>query len=272
MKKLLVCAIGCAMLLLIGCGGGGERVSLWGTIEFYWWSADSVVKWYIFEGFKCDGFKIIPLITINEDTLPLYNYYLGLTDFSFSGEITNLDDGDECKLKVDYGEGKAEATDTVPGEFEITEPDESAVLHKGNSLDIEWESSNGAQWYWLDVDVWYDYLDNNGNWEEFEYELDTIIEGTSYTISASTLFPSDVDTILWGGGDVYVTAVNGPKYEPGSKGNVKGNAVGFFWCSYQPKPVWFDVEQLAQKPKKDRSAEIRKKHLEALREFAAENE
>ncbi|MEO0205085.1 MAG: hypothetical protein ABIL22_00210, partial [candidate division WOR-3 bacterium] len=193
-------------------------------------------------------------------------------NFGFADEVTNLDDGDECKLKVDYDEGKAEATDTVPGEFVITEPDSSAILHKGNSLDIEWESSDAAQWYRLYVDIEYDYLDSNSYWQDFYYELDTIIEGTSHTISASTLFPSDVDTILSGNGEVYVTAVNGPKPEQGEEGNIKGDAVGFFWCSYSAKPIYFGVEQLAQRPKKERSAEIRKRHLEELREFATENE
>ncbi len=272
MKKLLLCVLGCALLLYIGCGKG-QRASIIGSVYFSWnYYYDSLTKECYIEGYKYNGFNAIPLITINTDTLPLDYSAFSPTGFEYEGSITNLDDGDECKLKVDYGEGKGEATDTVPGEFKITKPDTNTVLHKGNSLLIEWESSKGAQWYWLTAYISYDYLDNNGNWEEFEYELDTMIEGTSYTISASTLFPSDVDSVLWGDGIVHVEAVNGPKSEPGVKGNIKGNAVGFFWCAYAPKFVWFSVEQLAQRPKEDYGAQIRKRHLEALKEFAAANE
>jgi len=269
MKKFLLFVP--IVLFIIGCGGG-ERASIVGSVGCHWY-ADSLVKSGYIEGYKYNGFKIIPLITINKDTLPIEFFDIGPTEFYYSGHITGINHGDQYELKVDYGDGKGEVTDTLPGEFSIISPDTSFVLHKGNDLNITWGSSKGADWYWLDLEIDYDYKDTAGNWHSFYFYLDTIIDGTSYTVSKTELFPADVDSIYWSDGNVYVRAYSGPKMEPGVESNIKGNAVGFFWGYYNAKSVDFDIEELAaNKPEEDRQAEINKRHLEAMRKFADENQ
>uniref|UniRef100_A0A7V3VU57 Lipoprotein n=1 Tax=candidate division WOR-3 bacterium TaxID=2052148 RepID=A0A7V3VU57_UNCW3 len=272
MKKLSY-VLALVVLLFIGCGGG-ERASIMGHVSFYWdyYNPDSLVKSAYLDGYKYNGFKIIPVVTLNGDTLPIDVFQYTPTEFLYDGKITNIDNGDECKFFVDYGEGKGEATDTMPGTFRITSPDTTYVLHKGNNLSISWSSATGVDWYWVDVRIDYLYRDTSGSWEDFELNLDTIIEGTSLTLNASRIFPGYVDTIISGDGEINVEAVNGPMVKPGEKGNIKGDAVGFFWCSYETKEVWFGIEQIAARPEKDLSAEIRRKHLELMRKLALENE
>ncbi len=272
MKKFF-CLVGCVMLIVIGCGKG-ERASIIGSVYFHWdwYNPDSLVKSGSISGYKYDGFKIIPVMTINEDTLPLDYVYFSPTEFGYEGEITWINIGDECRFKVNYDEGKGEATGTMPGNFKITSPDTTYVLHKGSKLNINWSSAKSADWYWVNIEISYSYIDTAGDYEYFDLYVDTVVDGTSLTISANRIFPGDVDTVLWGYGDVLAEAVNGPKLEPGAKGNIKGDAVGFFWCVFDARSVYFGIEQFATRPKKDRSAEIRKKHYEAMREFALRNQ
>ncbi|MEO0137381.1 MAG: hypothetical protein ABIL86_07605 [candidate division WOR-3 bacterium] len=270
MKKLL-CVVGGVILLVIGCGKG-ERASIMSHIAFYWDAPDSFVKTAEVEGYKYNGFKIIPVTTINEDTLYPKNYGFDPTYFYYEAYVNWIDEGEECKFKIDYDEGKGEATGTMPGEFRITSPDTTYVLHKGSALNITWNSSNGANWYWLDVYLDYYYVDTSGSWDSYYFELDTIVDGTSLTISASRIFPGYVDSVSWGYGEVFVEAINGPKPEPGAKSNIKGDAVGFFWCVYDAKLIRFGIGNLVAMPRANRQTEIRKRHYEVLREFALENE
>ncbi len=268
MKKLLLFVP--MILFIIGCGSGnGEQASLMGLVSAYYSYVDTLVKEGYVQGY---GFKSIPLVTINNDTLPVDVSFGNPPSFYYHGPITDLNLGSECNLKVDYDEGKSEATNTLPGNFSITSPDESFVLHKGNDLNIAWVSSSGADWYMSDVWVDYDYIDTAGNYKWFSFDLDTIVHGTSYTVSANRLFPADVDIIYYGYGSVDVEAVSGPKIEPGTEGNIEGDAVGFFWCTFKPEYVYFGVGELAAKPKEDHQSEIRKKHLETMRKFAEENQ
>ncbi|MCX7994775.1 MAG: hypothetical protein N3A65_03240 [candidate division WOR-3 bacterium] len=259
------------VLFVIGCSKG-ERASIMSQIWFYWETPDSLVKITHLEGYKYNGFKMMPLATINGDTLFPHDYYLGATDFYYRAYIDWIDNGDECKFKIDYEEGKGEATDTMPGRFNITAPDTTFILRKGNSLNITWGSASDADWYWLEIYLSYYYIDTSGYYEDFDFYLDTIVDGALLTLSAIRIFPGHVDSVLYGYGDVYVEAVSGSKLEPGSKGNIKGNAVGFFWCVYDTKPTWFGIENLTAINRANRQSEIRKKHQEILREFALENE
>ncbi len=272
MKNLLY-LLGCVMLILIGCGKG-QRASIFGTVDFYWdwYNPDSLVKYGSIIVYKYDGFKIVPVITINERTLPVEYGYFTLTEFRYDGEITWINIGDECRFKVNYDEGKGEAFDTMPGNFKITSPDSTYVLHKGNNLNINWSSASSADWYWVDLMISYVFIDTAGYYNDFSLPIDTMVDGTSLTISADRIFPGCVDTILSGYGSVFLEAVNGPKLEPGARGNIKGDAVGFFWCSFEARSVNFGIEQLATRPKEDRQTEIRKKHREVMREFALGNE
>ncbi|HEX7321185.1 MAG TPA: hypothetical protein VF399_12625 [bacterium] len=271
MKKLLCLATGIA-LVFVSCGGG-ERASILAYIQVYEAGTDTIVKDFGIDMYKYNGFKEIPLVTLNDDTvhIPLDMYYVGVTSFDYNGEAPWLSTGAECRFKADYGEGSGEAKDTIPAEFQISSPDPGYILTQGSNLSIAWGSSNGAQWYWLYVDISYYYMDNSGGFDDFDLELDTIIEGTSFTLPASRLFPSDVDTVLYGSGYVDIEAYSGPKIVAGEEGNIKGSAVGFFWGIYAPDAVGFGIEAPANAPPDDQRQETFQKHLKVLSDYAAEN-
>ncbi len=272
MKKLLCLAAGIA-LVFVACGGG-ERASIMATVWVYEAGPDTLVKDFGIDMYKYNGFNDIPLITLNDDTVYIApdEYNAGPTYFQYDGETPWLNAGSVCQLKADYGEGSGEAKDTIPGEFQISSPDPGYILTQGSSLSTTWGSSNGAQWYWLTVDISYDYLDQSGYQHQFDLELDTIIDGISLTLPAARLFPSDVDTILYGGGGyVDIESYSGPKIAAGEEGNITGSAVGFFWGVYAPDAVYFGVEAQTNAPHADHRQEIMEKHLQVLKDYAAEN-
>jgi len=252
-------------ILFISCGGG-QRASVNVALSNY---TDSCFVGA--EGYKYDGFSVIPVVTVNNDTLDIGSYYYGPAYFEYYDEIPAIAQGSEVKVIIDYAEGKGEATDSMPGSFQITSPTSSFILHQGSDLNIEWDAAAGADQYWMTLNLSYDYIDNSGYYDYFYYELDTITEGTSITIPAATIFPSYVDTVYYGYGDVYVEATSGPKMEPGAKGNFKGDAVGFLWCSAVGPEVGFGVEQIIQQTHSLDIKKIVKRHQEILLKFAEEN-
>jgi hypothetical protein len=267
MKKLVLCAS--IILFLIGCGGG-QRASIEAIIDAYRVGSD-YRKDISVQIYKYNGFKEIPIVVVNGESLWVDNYP-SASIFLLQDSVPWVGLNSEVKIKVDYAEGTGEATDTLPEHFDIMSPTSGFILHKGNNLNTSWETANGAAWYWLHVDVDYTYIDFNQNFRDFEFDLDTIIHETSFNIEAARLFPSDVDTILMGSGWIDVEAVSGPEMTTGNEGNVKGSAVGFFWCNYWASGVSFGVEQLAGIPNEDHQAEIRRMHREKMLEFASEHE
>lgn len=267
MKNALV-VFSLLVLCFAGCKVSNKRASLFSIISADRYYSDSLNAEGTVEGYKYDGFKMIPVALLNDDTLPMENLQLTITDFSYSVPRKLINLGNQYKLKVDYGEGTGNAADTMPGEFSITSPNLSFVLHKGNDLNVTWGQSTGANWYWLHISLYYYY----GSWGSFDFELDTIIKGTSFALSASRIFPPYVDSIDYGYGSVNIEAYSGPELKPGRKGNFKGDAVGFFWCTYETMSIGFDIEEVVSKPEASPQPEIREKHREALRKFALENQ
>jgi hypothetical protein len=271
MKKLLCLATGIT-LVFVACGGG-QRASIMATVWVYEAGPDTIVKNFGINMYKYNGFNDIPLVTLNDDTVYIApdEYSAGPTSFQYNGEAPWLNPGSVCQLKADYGEGSGEAKDTLPAVFRITSPDGNYTLTQGSNLPIAWGSSNGAQWYWLYVDVAYLYRDQTGGSHDFELELDTIIHGSTFTLPSTRLFPSDVDTIIYGNGYVDIESYSGPEIVAGEEGNIGGSAVGFFWGVYAPDPVYFGVALAGNAVRTDRREENFKKHLRFLSDYAAEN-
>ncbi len=266
MKRLI--AILLFTVFIIGCGGREERTWIMASIM----ASYNLDRRVSIEGYRYDGFEIIPLATVNEETLYIDSYSLQGSSFSYSGSIPWVNPGDECNLRVDYGEGECEATELLPDEFSITSPDADFILYQGDDLNITWSTASGADWYWLAIWMYYSYIDTLGDYDYFSFTLDTILDVTTYTMTASRLFPADVDSIEYGYGDIHVEAVSGPEIVPGQEGNITGDAFGFFWCSYYAERVEFFIEQAYMNVQKNHDNIIKERHLEAMRKFALENE
>ena len=97
---------------------------------------------------------------------------------------------------------------------------------------IEWTLSTGISSYQLQVYIWYDYYDPVGNFCEIDFDLDTLVNETSYVIQAQdiTTLPVIVDSLVWSNIYVIVTAEN-YNYESGSVGNIQGDGTGYFFVN-----------------------------------------
>lgn len=198
---------------------------------------------------------MIPWVTVNQETLNVTGSMMGLlTDYADSISISS---GDSVYLKV-YTDGVATASARVPGSFEITSHDTSqtAYITQGSDFTVSWSSADYCDFYRVYFRIYYSYYDTLGNNEDFSLHVDTCVIATSITFPASRLFPADVDSITHSWGDNFdVYAMNGPKLEPGSKGNVIGNGTGFFWGSAYSGRLDIAVEETKCKAKKELSRE-----------------
>jgi len=273
MKKVILIVATCITVLCIQFGCSSKsRASISATCNAYLgYMSDTLWKYCDIDGFKVDGFKMIPLVKLNDNVLQPDEFDAAAGYFWFSSEVPWLNLGSEYELKVDYGEGDAHAKVTMPGQFTITRPDSTYVLPKGSDLSVTWGSSTGAEWYWVYVDGYYYYVNKSGQTRHFDLELDTIMTGTELVLKADRLFPADVDSIIYGNGMADVEANSGPKIEGGSKGNIEGDAVGFFWCNFSPRSVCFYIGRPWPCPRVDLEGTVRARRLEARRRFVAEN-
>ncbi|MEO0078225.1 MAG: hypothetical protein ABIK86_04405, partial [candidate division WOR-3 bacterium] len=87
----------------------------------------------------------------------------------------------------------------------------------------------------------YDFYDTLGEWDDYTFQLDTLVFDTVLTVSPTRIFPDFVDSVIEGDGSVMVWAGNGPSIEPGDFGNVRGAGFGFFHAINEPSEVYFYV-------------------------------
>ncbi len=199
---------------------------------------------------EVDGTRLVPVVTINDDTLKL-GYYYSWGEYGWYSEWSkdkcDYEPGKELKLKVYHSDGTAEATVTLPGDFEITSPSEDDTLHQNKDLNISWDEATGADYYEICISIWYDYRDTSGYEDWFDF--DTTIEqtGTSVLIPAKRLFPAYVDSVFYGSGEISVTAISGPWIGRTIGGNVTGNGTGYFWAKNSAKNVHIDIESKSSK-------------------------
>jgi hypothetical protein len=193
------------------------------------------------------GTRLVPVVSINNDTLELEHYqrddYAYLIS-EFRG-ILSVNPGDECELVVYHDEGEASATITLPGNFEITSPEEDSVLHQNKDFPVSWSSSEGAERYKLNIDLSYYYIDTSGTLTRFN--LDTsFYTTTNITIPKERLFPPEVDSVDGGFGNISIYSESGPCIGHTIKGNVSGEGVGYFTAYNQtPERTYFAIGNAA---------------------------
>jgi hypothetical protein len=222
----------------------------------------------------------IPRVTVNQDTLPIVDYSYSDWEgvgFTFDGHIP-VSVGGSANLKAVYSKGVATASVKVPGNFHITSPDTShaAQIHVGLPFTVSWSASANADFYWVDFELGYSYYDTSGHYKSFYIDRGVSKTSTSITFPASELFPSDIDYLYdscgCNGGYFDVQAMNGPKIESGSEGNVTGDGIGFFWASFYGGSLEIEIEGTAYssslKARKGTSREeVIKRHIEKAKEL-----
>ncbi len=184
------------------------------------------------------GLRMVPVVTLNGQ--PLEIYYYGTTTFRYGDEYYNPV-RQKYELNVRHYWGEAFSRVVLPGDFRITGPRSRSILHRESTLVATWQSSFAAQWYWVGIYCDYDFYDSLGDWDDYTFQLDTLVFDTVLTVSPTRIFPGFVDSVIEGDGSVMVWAGNGPSIEPGDVGNVRGAGFGFFHAINEPSEQYFYV-------------------------------
>jgi hypothetical protein len=182
---------------------------------------------------EVEGTRLIPVVVINDDTLalgacnPKGEYMWGSV---FTDEVS-IDPDNEYELIVSHNGGEASAAITLPGDFEITSPEEYGTLYTNENLTVNWSQSEGVERYELHISLGYSYGDT-ANPDFRRFYLDTLLSNTvtSLTVQGERIFPSEIeiDSIQEGNGSLYINAANGPQIGISSEGNISGEGIGYF--------------------------------------------
>lgn len=190
------------------------------------------------EIFDNRGLRMVPIVTLNHETLAPYFY--NPLQYRY-GDEKSFPVHAVYNLRVQHYWGEAFSRVVMPGNFRIELPPEGYILDLDSSLLAVWRSSAAAQWYWVEVYAEYDFLDSFGRWDDYLFELETLVVDTSLLIPRRRLFPWYVADVLEGDAAVVVWSGNGPAVEPGDLSNIRGIGFGFFNATNEPREKYFYV-------------------------------
>jgi hypothetical protein len=175
------------------------------------------------------GTRLVPIASINNDTLELYSYRRDENAYFISRfrENVSVNPGDECQLIVYHNEGKASATIALPGDFEITSPGENDTLNPNEDLSVSWSTSEGAERYKLTINLYYHYTDTSGASNSYRFDT-TFYTTSSCTIPKERIFPPEVGSVVYGSGNISIYSESGPRIGHTTEGNIYGEGVGYF--------------------------------------------
>ncbi|MEM2144368.1 MAG: hypothetical protein QW279_03335 [Candidatus Jordarchaeaceae archaeon] len=220
----------------------------------------------------------MPVVTVNSESLYLYDYYtyynpfsdINLWDSRWKKDRMEITPGKKCMLHIYQKEGDA-SSDSVyvlyPPVF--TSPGGGFILKSGNPLPISWSGSTGINRYHLSLSIYYSYYDTAHHYQTFDLDTSMYLPGTttSFTLPATTIFPGYVDTVLYGYGTIDLEAETGCREGRNKDGNIKGNGYGYFWV-YTHANCEFDIgtrSLTALSRSKPKPSEIAKKILTRLK-------
>ncbi len=244
MKRLVLVALG--LILIFGCG---KTVNLFISGVVYRAVYDSYQYGATWVSVMCDPILNKIEVKLNDKDLEV----LGEVgrDFEFYASDTLIPPAkSEWRLKVTTDVGNADATSKVPGDFTATIPNSIA---KNADLNLSWTQAEDANWYLV-------LIEYDTSWYYFYKDTTIYTSQTRLTIPGSWF---NKDGYL----DIFIGAVNGPKPEAGSKGNING-AKGF-WVGANERGGDVQVgegTQMAKRlePKKRSAKEIYKRYLKVL--------
>lgn len=190
------------------------------------------------EVFDPKGLRMVPVVRLNNEELK--PYYYTWTKYGY-GDTFHFAVNQPYTLEVEHYYGKANARVTMPDNFTIVSPPENYILDLDSTLDIRWTRSAGAEWYWVEIDLDYDYRDTLGEDENRSLRLDTMLQDTWLVLPPERLFPGDVSDIVEGDASVMIWSGNGPAIEPGDRSNITGTGFGFFNAINEPREKYFYV-------------------------------
>lgn len=224
MRKLLI-IIPLIVLVFVGCSlFKSPKLFVWGWVYLTkYYAGDSLT--YV-DGEKYGQFMSDPILDtatakINDVVVKTRCYDDGTGWFQ---DTLNPTPEAEYKLLLDTDVGDANATCKLPGDFRITTPDS---IGKNAELVVTWKKAKDAQWYMVDLE--FDSLPYG-----IYYDTVKVVTDTFYKIPANKISKE-------GYVYVWIAAGNGPKYEAGAKGNMKGDGKGF-WIGVQDRADYVAVD------------------------------
>ncbi|MEO0074406.1 MAG: hypothetical protein ABIK43_07120 [candidate division WOR-3 bacterium] len=214
------------------------------------------------EVFDNHGLRMVPLVTLNRETLA--PFYYNPLQYRY-GDEKPFPVRAAYNLNVRHYWGEAFSRVVMPGNFRIELPPEGYVLDLDSSLLTLWQKSAAAQWYWVELYVEYDFLDSLGRWDDHLFELETLVVDTSLFIPRRRLFPWYVADVIEGDAAVVVWSGNGPAVEPGDFSNIRGIGYGFFNATNEPREKYFYVGAPPARRRVPDAAGLRARFIDRLR-------
>jgi hypothetical protein len=188
--------------------------------------------------FDPKGLRMVPIVTLNGERLDVLSY--SWTRYEY-GDTMEFMVNYPYELQVVHYWGDAKSRVTMPGNFLLTSPPERYILDMDSTLLISWTRSAGAEWYWVELDVSFEYFDTLGFDDDYDLRLDTMVKDTFLIVPSERIFPAFVADVIEGDGSAMVWAGSGPAIEPGDRGNVRGVGFGFFNAINEPREKYFYV-------------------------------
>lgn len=190
------------------------------------------------EVFDPKGLRMVPVVRLNDEELEAF--YYTWTRYGY-GDTVPFVVNQPYELEVTHYFGRAGARVIMPGNFTVVTPPERYILDLDSTLYISWTSSAGAEWYWVEIDIEYDYRDTLGAEDDRSFRLDTLVKDTWLVVGPERIFPGFIEDVYEGDASVMVWSGNGPAIEPGDKGNITGVGFGFFNALNEPREKYFYV-------------------------------
>ncbi len=191
-----------------------------------------------FEVFDYVGLRMIPVVRLNDDRVPVYYYSPALYRY---GDWQPFPVDEVYEMEVEHYWGTAFSRVVMPGDFQIAGPDTNYVMGLDSTLVVTWHSSPSAQWYWVDLYCDYEFYDTLFSWDDYSFNLDTVVTDTFLEVPPGRVFPGYVLDLIEGDGSALVWAGNGPSVEPGDVSNVRGAGFGFYNAVNEPMERYFWV-------------------------------
>ena len=215
--------------------------------------------------YDINGFSMIPLVLINDTTIPITDFYY---HWYFYSEYKNFSKGQEYKLKVKHGLGEANGNVFVPADFQILEPEANFTLLQDSNLYCVWQKAANASWYFFSLDLYYSYTDTNGVTKSFSFSSDSAVYDTFLVYKRNALFPLDIRHIISGNGAINIRAMDGSTILPGARENISGEGRGFYNGANHSGERYFRIVVQGEKPlssaKESRERLIKKLHRKFL--------
>lgn len=240
-------------LLIVSCSKRDDPLIDAYLTKYVPYVGDTIWDRYV-EVFDVNGLPMIPSVKLNDEEVVMEDYDLIQCIYY---DTVHFATGQEYKLTVDHYYGQARAKINMPGEFTMLSPDPTYILGRDSVLTITWHKSDKASWYWFSLYLEYDYEDTADDWDVYEFYQDTILYDTIIQYPRRYFFPDYVVRILEGEAEAGTWALDGPnRYEPGTKGNIGGQGLGYFSANYQPRELDFYVGAPPKTPKLRNSSKI----------------